>query len=132
MKKFMIIATAAIVVFAIMAGSASAYDRPPIRVYGLGNDQWGQTVTWGANSLKYRYPGIKTTYCFGAIKAGNEANSSWLIGNTRYWDKLVCGGQLDSGSSFALILDQKGPAANNFTIYRLQKATVSDLYDGGY
>lgn len=108
-----------------LAGSASAYDRPPIPLTGLHPDRWGQSVTSAESNLKRRYPGISSVTCFGAVIPG-ESRSSWVDGMTRYWDKLVCGGKTRRGHDYALVYDQKG--AKSWTIYRLRGVALDELY----
>jgi hypothetical protein len=51
-----------------------------------------------------------------------------VTGQTRYWDKLVCAGELMDGTIFGLIYDSKGQ--DHFTVYRLHNTTVAGLYSG--
>jgi hypothetical protein len=70
---------------------------------------------------------VTRDYCLGAIMVGHEGNSSFIVGMTRYWDKLVCAGYTRTTGSklFLLIYDAKGP--NSWVVYRLKGATIRDL-----
>jgi hypothetical protein len=120
---------AVVITAAVVAGSASAYDRRPVTGYGLYPDGWYQTVTNAERNLHYRYPGIKTAYCLGVQMSGHYPDSSMLRAGVRWWDKLACGGYAyGTGSLFTLVFDQK--SLNSWTIYRLHGASVSELYGG--
>jgi hypothetical protein len=108
--------------------ASSSYDRKPVTVYGLYGDGWGINISDAAYNLKYRYHGITTAYCIGAIMA-NGSDSSWLDGNPpqRLWDKVACAGYA-GGNLFTLIYDQKGP--NSWVIYRLKGVTINALRYG--
>jgi hypothetical protein len=108
------------------AASASAYDRQPIKVYGLVADRWGQSTTMAQRKLMGRFSLVSSVWCTGAIIVGDEADSSWTSGLTRYWDKLACGGYA-SGQQFALIFDPKGRSADAWVIYRLKGVTRDAL-----
>ncbi len=61
---------------------------------------------------------------------GDAADSYFVQGMTRYWDKLVCAGTTASTGTavFALIFDAKG--RNSWVIYRLKGATIHALRGG--
>lgn len=111
--------------FAASATAAPTYDRSPIRVVSLTPDSWGQSTSKAEQQLRLRYAGIRFAYCAGAIMIGHEDASSFVQGMTRYWDKLVCAGQIQNGTYFALIYDAKG--RNSWIIYRLKDVTVAQL-----
>lgn len=116
--------TAALAALAF-AATATAYDRSPIHVAGLTPDRWGQSTSKAESLLRGRYAGIRADYCVGAIQIGHEADSSFVNGMTRYWDKLVCAGQTTGGAYFALIYDAKGP--QSWIIYRLKDVSIAAL-----
>jgi hypothetical protein len=121
------------VVAALAAGgasSSSSFDRSPVRVAGLKADSWGQSTTQAESQLRKRYAGITRDYCVGAIMIGDAADSYFVQGMTRYWDKLVCAGTTASTGNavFALIFDAKG--RNSWVIYRLKGATIHALRGG--
>jgi hypothetical protein len=126
MKRLLILAALAAVAMSVLASTAAGYDRKPVRMYSLYYDGWGQTITSAEGNLRGRYTGVHSAYCMGAIMIGDESNSSWISGYTRYWDKLVCGGYSRTGHLFALVYDQK--ARGSWTMYRLKGATLADLY----
>lgn len=119
-----VIATAAATLS--LAAPASSYDRAPIRVAGLTPDSWGFSISRGEAQLESRYRTVQSDYCEGVIMIGHEANSSFINGMTRYWDKLACGGVTRSGQQFALILDAK--SAHGWVIYRLKGVTIAALH----
>jgi hypothetical protein len=107
-------------------GSASAYDRRPVRVSGLSPDSWGIATTVAEAKLRDRYQAITSDYCVGVIMTGHETLSSFVHGLTRYWDKVACAGYTTGGKEFALIFDAK--SRYSWTIYRLRGASSADLY----
>ncbi|HZO95867.1 MAG TPA: hypothetical protein VFB42_00695 [Gaiellaceae bacterium] len=117
-------ATAALA-FLTVVPLAAAYDRAPIRLTGLTPDTWGQTVTTAESQLRGRFPGIRTATCFPVIVAADPSDSSFVLGTTRYWDKLACGGSTWSGHGFALVYDAKG--RHSWVIYRLRGVTIAAL-----
>lgn len=118
--------TAALFAVAVIAGSAEAFDRPPISLYGLKPDGWGQTITAAETNLKGRYAGIVSTFCLGVtIRYYPASSSSWVHGFVRYWDKDICFGKTTNGAIFGLIYDQK--SSNGWVIYRLKGASLADL-----
>jgi hypothetical protein len=122
---------AALVSLALLPGGASGasmYDRPPIVLYGLYGDGWGNSTSRAELQLRSRYDGISTVWCTGVIMADDRGNSSWINGYTRYWDKLVCGGSIRSGSQFALVYDAK--AQYSWVIYRVRGVTIDGLRYG--
>src|SRR5256885_2072399 len=116
---------ATFVVAGVLAGMASAYDRTPIHLTGLAPDSWGTSITDAEQMLRGRYSGIDRVWCRGVLMIGYEANSSWVHGLTRYWDKLVCDGFATNGKPFALVFD--GKARYSWTVYRLRGASAEDL-----
>jgi hypothetical protein len=106
---------------------AQSYDRAPLRVSGLNADYWGIAVTSGERELRDRYQGISQAYCVGVIMTEDQADSSWVHGLTRYWDKLACFGRTYARGSqvFGLVFDAKGKGS--WIIYRLKGASVADL-----
>jgi hypothetical protein len=127
-----LLASAVVLAAAVFVASASSFDRTPITLTNVTPDQWGQTVTGAERLLGERFPGIKHSYCVGAVLAGYQNDESfWLDAGTRYWDKLVCTGTLRKRpGSFALVFDPKGQAT--WTIYRLKGASVRELYGKVY
>ena len=116
---------------AILAASASAFDRQPVSISGLVPDNFGQSTTRAGQQLEARYPGIRADYCMGVTMLGYPAaTSSFVVGLTRYWDKLACVGYTYSTGKtiFALVYDAKGPHA--WIIYRLRGVPVSALEQG--
>jgi hypothetical protein len=116
----------ALVAALTLAGTASSFDRHPIKVRGLRPDGWGNTVTAGERQLRHRYPGIEYDYCVGVVLAGYPLSDSyWIHGMVRAWDKLACGGYTHNGKAFTLIEDRKGQY--RWVIYRLHGASTPDL-----
>jgi hypothetical protein len=110
----------------VTAKTAGAYDRSPVTLSGLYADGWGVSITGAEQNLTKRYGGIYRDYCLGVIMKGDAADSWWVHGTTRYWDKVACFGTLYRGGAlFGLIYDAKGQ--NSFTIYRLHGASVRGL-----
>jgi hypothetical protein len=123
------LAGVAVVVLACvsLANTAQAYDRSPIRGYGLVPDTWGMSISNAEQKLRARFGGISADYCVGVIIVGHESDSSWVSGTTRYWDKLACAGYTRAGHTFGLIIDAKGHSADSWTIYRLKGVTLAAL-----
>ncbi len=120
MKKLLIVG--AVVAAAVMASSALAFDREPIRLRQLKPDGWGNSTTSSARDVRRRYKATGATYCTGVIMIGHEQDSSWVHGTTRFWDKLFC--VADVGSEYvSFVYDAKGAKADSFSIYRLQHHT---------
>jgi len=119
----------AIVLIALVAlavpALASSYDRQPVVLSGLTADDWGGTNTRAQGSLLERFPGIKSVRCTGVIMRGQASRSSFLHGQTRYWDKNYCEGGLQGGAPFTVIRDAKGETY--WKIYRLRGASVANL-----
>lgn len=57
-----------------------------------------------------------------------RGDSTWLDGQTRYWDKNACVGKTYSGKDYALIYDAKGNCAKCFRAYRVTGIGAGELY----
>jgi hypothetical protein len=124
--RFLISVSVMLAVGMTVVASVAAYDRPPVPINGLQPDAWGQSTTKAEGLLRARYPGIRSTFCLGVVLPGHTAaTSSFIHGQTRYWDKLICFGGTYSGATFGLIFDAK--SATGWIIYRLRGASISDL-----
>ena len=98
---------------------AQSYDRRPVVVSGLRPDGWSMATTHAANALRNRYSDVGYIYCVGVIMQGYRADSSFVEGSVRYWDKLLC--FVDMPREYiSFIYDQKGAKQNTFTIYRMK------------
>jgi hypothetical protein len=118
--------SAVLLITIVFVASAGAFDRPPVPINGLRADAWAQSTTMAEKLLRQRYPGIRATFCLGVVLPGHTAGtSSFVHGQTRYWDKLVCFGGTYSGATFGLIFDAK--SATGWIIYRLKGASIYDL-----
>jgi hypothetical protein len=110
-------------VFAVVglgfASAAQSYDRRPVVVSGLRPDGWSMATTHAAAALRNRYSDVGYIYCVGVIMDGYRADSSFVEGSVRYWDKLLC--FVDMPREYiSFIYDQKGAKQNTFTIYRMK------------
>jgi hypothetical protein len=113
----------AILALAALLGATAAqgYDRTPIRLSGLTPDGWGYTNLGAEDDLLDRYPGLPSAWCTGVIMVGwPRRDSTWIHGQTRYWDKSACAGTTWSGKRYALVYDAKGKCRICFRIYRLR------------
>jgi hypothetical protein len=91
-------------------GQSGQYDRRPVRLNGLVPDGWGLSISRGRNKIvQDLYPDAQIAYCVGVIMIGFAGDSSWLDGNTRYWDKLYCAvfRQRSDNRGVAFVLDGK-------------------------
>jgi hypothetical protein len=112
-----------------LAAVAQAYDRQPIRLSGLTPDGWGFTNLGAEDDLLDRYPGLRTAWCTGVIMVGwPRADSTWVHGQTRYWDKSACAGTTWSGKRYALVYDAKGNCALCFKVYRVRGIGPRELH----
>ena len=126
MKALLVSAAVAALTLAV---SADAYDRRPVTLSGLTPDRWGTTHLGAQGDIVDRYPGLRTAWCTGVIIAGwPRSRSSWLDGQTRYWDKHACTGRTYAGKSYALVYDAKGQCVRCFRIYRLRGIGPAELY----
>lgn len=123
--RLLLAALLATTTVAAAATTASAFDRPPVPLNGLVADGWGQSTTKAETYLRTRYPGIRGDFCLGVTIPGDAADSSWVIGYTRFWDKLLCFGTTQSRAVFGVVYDAKGKYS--WVIYRLKGATIRDL-----
>ena len=81
----------ALVVLMLPVTASGQYDRKPVRLQGMVPDEWGLSLSRGANKIRRDlYPNAYTAYCVGVIMVGFAEESSFLHGGTRYWDKLYC------------------------------------------
>jgi hypothetical protein len=127
MRKLIALASCLLV---LVAGTtASAYDRAPVTLSGLTPDHWGFTNLGAEEDVVDRYRGLRTARCTGVIMVGwPRGRSTWLHGQTRYWDKNVCTGATWSGKRYALVYDAKGDCAKCFRIYRLTGIGPRELH----
>jgi hypothetical protein len=113
----------------VLATAADAYDRRPIRVAGLTPDRWGNTNLQAQDEITHRYNGLRTAWCTGIVMVGQpRGESTWLNGQTRYWDKNACAGRTWSGKQYALVYDAKGKCAKCFRVYRVTGIGAGELY----
>ncbi|HXG75248.1 MAG TPA: hypothetical protein VNJ53_01630 [Gaiellaceae bacterium] len=113
----------------VLAVAAQAYDRQPIRLAGLTPDGWGFTNLGAEEDVLDRYDGLRTAWCTGVIMLGwPRGDSTWLHGQTRYWDKSACTGTTWSGKRYALVYDAKGECARCFRVYRLRGIGARELH----
>jgi hypothetical protein len=90
MKHLVLIALAVVAVVAVAAPIAQGFDRAPrYTVWGT-PDYWGQSISQAQSFTRSKYPAAPRVYCEGAWIGGHRAESSWVHGTTRYWDKLAC------------------------------------------
>jgi hypothetical protein len=112
-----------------LAAVAQAYDRQPVRLSGLTPDGWGFTNLGAEDDLLDRYRGLRTAWCTGVIMVGwPRADSTWVHGQTRYWDKSACVGTTWSGKRYALVYDAKGNCALCFKVYRVRGIGPRELH----
>jgi len=122
MKK-LLLGVVVVAAFAI-ASTASGYDRRPVTISAAYGDGWGQTITNAQQAIHARYSDAGFSYCVGAILADDRANSSWIYGYSRFWDKLVCYVQTAPHAAVTFVFDPKGAKQNAYTIYRLRHLSV--------
>jgi hypothetical protein len=103
----------------LVATTASAYDRKPVAISNAQLDGSGQTTSSAEKALRGRYPKAKTIRCTGVIVTGHAADSSWLHGTARYWDKLSCIVESSPTAGLSLIYDPKG-TKDGFVVYRVK------------
>lgn len=121
MKVLLVAATIA----AISTGVATASEsRQPLIVSGLIADGWGDTSSNDETYLEASYSGISSLTCYGILIKGDFADSSWIRGLDRDWDKFYCFGVANNGKRFSLISDPKKGAR---IIYRLHGISLSEL-----
>jgi hypothetical protein len=91
-RKAVVVGLLVALVFPVAGmGSASQYDRKPVRLRGLVPDNWGLSISRGQTKVRRDlYPNAYRAYCVGVIMIGFAEDSSFLHGGTRYWDKLLC------------------------------------------
>jgi hypothetical protein len=102
---FTVVVLAAFV--AAVAPSAQAYDRKTATLGGLYPHGWGLPINRAEQFGRSKFPGAEYVYCGGIFMRGYRAESSWIIGMTRYWDKLSCIAQLKY-DWVGFIVDAKG------------------------
>lgn len=107
-----------------IASTASGYDRKPVTISGAHGDGWGQTINNAQQAIRARYRDAGFSYCVGAILADDRANSSWIYGYSRFWDKLVCYVETGSHAAVTFVFDPKGAKQNAYTIYRLRHLNI--------
>ena len=113
----------------VLATAAQGYDRKPIRLSGLAPDGWGYTNLGAEGDILDRYSGLRSAWCTGVIMVGwPRGDSTWIHGQTRYWDKSACVGRTWSGKQYALVYDAKGQCATCFKIYRLRGIGPRELH----
>lgn len=118
MKRLVVLTALAALV---AASTASSYDRAPVRLAGLTPDRWGYTNLGAEDDLLDRYRGLRTAWCTGVLMIGwPRSSSTWIHGQTRYWDKSACAGTTRTGARYALVYDAKGDCARCFKVYRLR------------
>jgi hypothetical protein len=126
-RRLLILFTLVCCVAGVSVSVAQGYDRASLRLTGLKADYWGIAVTPAERELRDRYEGISQAYRVSVIMTEDPADSSWVHGLTRYWDKLACFGRTYARGSqvFGLVFDAKGKGS--WIIYRLKGASVADL-----
>ena len=120
MRKLTVVFLLLALALSVHAAGAPAYDRTPLRLSALVPDGWGQTTTGAQAGLRARYDDVVSVWCGGVIMNGYAADSSWISGTVRVWDKLYCGVKTSDGTQLVMVFDQKGRRTNTYRVYRVK------------
>ena len=122
MRGFLLGAT--LTAMLVHASTATAYEAKPVTIYRAHGDGWGQTISGAQYAIRARYKRVGSSYCVGAILGDDRANSFWVYGTSRWWDKLVCYVQTGPHAAVTFIFDQKSRRVDAYTISRLKHVAV--------
>ena len=120
MRKLTVLFLLLALAVSVRAAGAPAYDRTPLRLSALVPDGWGQTTTGAEAALRARYDDVVSVWCGGVIMNGYAADSAWISGTVRVWDKLYCGVKTSDGTQLVMVFDQKGRRTNTYRVYRVK------------
>jgi len=101
MKRLVLIALAMVAILAVAAPIAQGFDRAPRYTVSGTPDYWGLSISQAQSLTRSKYQDAPRVYCEGAWIRGHRADSSWVHGTTRYWDKLVCYALSPNGKAWA-------------------------------
>jgi hypothetical protein len=122
---FALIALVAAATILVSSGAAAeAYDRKPVTMSSMVPDNWGSSLSQGQDEIRENiYPGAYRVACTGVFMQGYRRDSSWLRGNTLYWDKLFCIAVMKrtSARGTSFVLD---PKKTRFVTYRKHTFSV--------
>ena len=131
-NRVLVLALAGIVA-AIAVSAGAGADRSPITMTGMFPDNWGQSISNADATARNKWPGFERAWCRGVLMSGYRSRSSFVEGNTRYWDKTFCVAMRErnstTGSSFVLDARKGGVQMYRVKPYRLPGSDLVPFVD---